>query len=249
MNKTIIFNSILMAMLFALLAFSVVDMSGCTTASPLGQAVGSSLTVTDYKLAGQAVGEAGHYAYSFLKQDPKYATYTARCEQIYAALEKAHEGNPDTNIDIAAVNDAALQVLNVVLAAKYGPTQAALITSGARLGILFATNLVRQKIPENKLNLYLEGVWQGIQTAKTNGADLIAEPTEIDKLIALEPTEECPINCLRDKVKAKLNAGGLTEYDRKRLEKREKELKKLEEKINAEITQELIDEGLLPANK
>ena len=242
------FALILIGTMLCLIAASL-TWTGCTTASPLGQAVDPALTVTDYKLAGQAVGEAGYYAYSFLKQDPKYVKYTDRCEKIYTALAKAHEGNPDTNIDIAAVNDAALQVLNVVLAAKYGPTQAALITSGARLGILFATNLVRQKIPENKLNLYLEGVWQGIQTAKANGADFIAEPTEIDKLIALEPTEECPINCLRDKVKARLNAGALTEYDRKRLEKREKELKKLEDKINAEITQELIDEGLLPVNQ
>ena len=249
MKKTNIFNIILIAVLAAITAFSVIDMTSCTTASPLGQAVGSSLTVTDYKLTGQAVGEASYYAYSFLKQDQKYAKYTDRCEKIYEALKKAHEGNPDVGIDIAAVNDAALDVLNAVLTAKYGPSKAYLITSGARIAIIFATNLVKRKIPEDKLNIYLEGVYEGIQAAKADGADFIAEPTEIDTLIAMEPTEECPINCLRDKVKARLNAGGLTEYDRKRLEKREKELKKLEDKINAEITQELIDEGLLPANQ
>ena len=239
------FALILIGTMLCLIAASL-TWTSCTTTSPLGQAVGSQLTISDYKAAGEAVGEAGYYAYSFLKQDKKYERYTDRCEQIYDALEKAHEGNPSASIDVAAVNDAALQILQVVLTAKYGPTQAALITAGARLGVGFAYNLVKQKIPENKLNLYLEGVYEGIQMAKANGADFIAEPTEIDKLIALEPTEECPINCLRDKVKARLNAGGLTEYDRKRLEKREKELKKLEDKINAEITQELIDEGLLP---
>lgn len=239
MKNTNIFNIILIAVLAAITAFSVIDMTGCTTASPLGQAVGSSLTVTDYKLAGQAVGEAGYYAYSFLKQDPKYVEYTDRCEKIYTALEKAHEGNPDVGIDIAAVNDAALQVLNVVLAAKYGPTQAALITSGARLGILFATNLVRQKIPDNKLNLYLEGVWQGIQTAKANGADLIAEPTEIDKLIALEPSEECGLQCIEDKIRSRLSAGSLTEYDEKRLKKRLKHFQEEKAKIEKEVAEDV----------
>lgn len=234
--KEKIFNFALISALLSLVAFACV---GCSTTSPLGNAVGNSLTVGDYKLAGQAVGEAGYYAYSFLKQDLKYVKYTDRCEQIYTALEKAHEGNPDTNIDIAAVNDAALQVLNVVLAAKYGPTQAALITSGARLGILFATNLVRQKIPENKLNLYLEGVWQGIQTAKANGADFIAEPTEIDKLIALEPSEECGLQCIEDKIRSRLSAGGLTEYDEKRLKKRLKHFQEEKAKIEKEVAEDV----------
>ena len=244
MKKLHLFNIILLGCLVALIAFSVMFTHGCTTPSPLGQAVGSSLSITDYKLAGKAVGESGYYAYSFLKQDPKYATYTARCEQIYAALEKAHEGNPDASIDIAAVNDAALQVLNVVLAAKYGPAQAALITSGARIGILFATNLVKQKIPENKLNLYLEGVWEGVQTAKANGADFISEPTEIDKLVAMEPSEECGLVCVIDKVSSRIEAGGLTEYDAKRLKKRLKELKKRLAEEEAAIQAEFEAEGL-----
>ena len=66
----------------------------------------------------------------------------------------------------------------------------------------------------------------GIQAAKKNGADFIAEPTEIDKLIALQPSDECGIDCVMDKVKTRLNAGGLTQYDEKRLKKRLKELQK-----------------------
>lgn len=236
--KEKIFNFILVSALLSLATFACI---GCSTTSTLGNAVGNSLTVGDYKLAGQAVGEAGYYAYAFLKQDLKYATYTTRCEQIYSALEQAHEGNPNASIDIAAVNDAALQVLQVVLAAKYGPSQAALITSGARLGILFATNLVKQKIPENKLTLYLDGVWEGIQTAKKNGADFISQPTEIDALIALEPSEECGIQCVIDKVKTRLNAGGLTEYDEKRLKKRLKELQKRYDAEMAAIEKEFAE--------
>ncbi len=244
--KKITWNILIAVCITSALLFMLMETTGCKTPSPLGNAVGSQLTVTDYKAAGEAVGNAGYYAYAFLKQDPKYEKYTSRCEELFKALEKAHEGDASASIDVAAVNDAALQVLQVVLTAKYGPTQAALITAGARLGVGFAYNLVKQKIPENKLNLYLEGVYEGIQTARKNGADLIAEPTEIDKLIAMEPSEECGINCLHDKVKARLSAGGLTEYDKKRLKKREKELDEMEKKLNAEITQELIDEGLLP---
>lgn len=232
------FALILIGTMLCLIAASL-TWTSCTTTSPLGQAVGSSLTVTDYKLAGQAVGEAGYYAYSFLKQDPKYAKYTDRCEKIYTALEKAHEGNPDANIDIAAVNDAALEVLNAVLTAKYGPSQAYLITSGARIAIIFATNLVKRKIPENKLDVYLDGVWQGIQTAKANGADFIAEPTEIDKLIALEPSEECGLQRIEDKIRSRLSAGGLTEYDEKRLKKRLKHFQEEKAKIEKEVAEDV----------
>ena len=238
MKKNNAFALILIGTMLCLIAASL-TWTGCTTTSPLGQAVGSQLTITDYKAAGEAVGEAGYYAYSFLKQDKKYERYTDRCEQIYDALEKAHEGNPSASIDVAAVNDAALQILQVVLTAKYGPTQAALITAGARLGVGFAYNLVKQKIPENKLNLYLEGVYEGIQTAKANGADFIAEPTEIDKLIALEPSEECGLQCIEDKIRSRLSAGGLTEYDEKRLKKRLKHFQEEKAKIEKEVAEDV----------
>lgn len=241
--KNAICNAILIVVLFSAVVLSF-TWHGCKTVSPLGDALGSQLSVADYKAAGEAVGEAGYYAYAYLKQDAKYEKYTKRCEEIYAALEKAQGGDASQSIDVAAVNDAALQVLNVVLAAKYGPTQAALITAGARIGVGFAYNLVKKNIPESKLNLYLDGVWSGIQTAKANGADLIAEPTEIDRLLALEPSEECGIECVIDKVRARLNAGNLTEYDQKRLKKRLKELEKQYEQMKADIEKEFEEEGL-----
>ena len=236
----LIFTTMLMVTIAALPLFT----SGCKSTSVLGSSLGNNLNVQDYKAAGEAVGEAGYYAYAYLKQDGKYAKYTTRCEELYAALEAAQGGDANQSIDVADVNDAALQVLQVVLAAKYGPTQAALITAGARIGVGFAYQLVKSKIPQDKLSLYLDGVWAGIQNAKSNGADLIKEPTDIDKLIAMQPTEECPINCLRDKVSARLDAGGLSKYDEKRLKKRLKELKKMEAEINADIEEEFKAEGL-----
>ena len=228
----------------ALLAVTIATFTGCKSTSNLVKPLGNTFTVADYKAAGEAVGEAGYYAYAYLKQDAKYAKYTTRCEEIYAALEAAQGGDTEQTIDVAAVNDAALQVLNVVLAAKYGPTQAALITAGARLGVGFAYQLVKSKIPEDKLSLYLDGVWQGIQQAKKNGADIIKEPTDIDKLLALEPSEECGLVCVIDKIKARLNAGGLSEYDEKRLKKRYNELEKRHQKELEEIEKELETEGL-----
>lgn len=236
----LIFTTMLMVTIAALPLFT----GGCKSTSVLGSSLGNNLNIADYKAAGEAVGEAGYYAYAYLKQDAKYAKYTTRCEELYAALEAAQGGDANQSIDVADVNDAALQVLQVVLAAKYGPTQAALITAGARIGVGFAYQLVKSKIPQDKLSLYLDGVWAGIQNAKSNGADLIKEPIDIDKLIAMQPTEECPINCLRDKVSARLDAGGLSKYDEKRLKKRLKELKEMEAKINADIEEEFAAEGL-----
>ena len=236
----LIFTTILMVTIAALPLFT----SGCKSTSVLGSSLGNNLNIADYKAAGEAVGEAGYYAYAYLKQDAKYAKYTTRCEEIYKALEAAQGGDANQSIDVADVNDAALQVLQVVLAAKYGPTQAALITAGARIGVGFAYQLVKSKIPQDKLSLYLDGVWSGIQQAKKNGADLIKEPTEIDKLVALEPSEECGINCVMDKISTRLNAGGFTEYDEKRLKKRYKELKKQFDKEMAAIDEEFAAEGL-----
>ena len=236
----LIFTTMLMVTIAALPLFT----GGCKSTSVLGSSLGNNLNVQDYKAAGEAVGEAGYYAYAYLKQDGKYAKYTTRCEEIYKALEAAQGGDPNQSIDVAAVNDAALQVLQVVLAAKYGPTQAALITAGARIGVGFAYQLVKSKIPQDKLSLYLDGVWAGIQQAKANGADLIKEPTEIDKLVALEPSEECGIECVIDKVRSRLNAGGFTEFDQKRLKKRLQELEKDYEKMKADIEAEFEAEGL-----
>ena len=62
--------------------------------------------------------------------------------------------------------------------------------------------------------------------------------------MALEPSEECGINCVMDKISTRLNAGGLTEYDEKRLKKRYKELKKQFDKEMAAIDEEFAAEGL-----
>ena len=138
----LIFTTMLMVTIASLPLFT----SGCKSTSVLGSSLGNNLNVQDYKAAGEAVGEAGYYAYAYLKQDGKYAKYTTRCEELYAALEAAQGGDANQSIDVADVNDAALQVLQVVLAAKYGPTQAALITAGARIGVGFAYQLVKSKI-------------------------------------------------------------------------------------------------------
>ena len=74
--KKITWNSLIAVCITSVLLFMLMETTGCKTTSPLGNAVGSQPTVTDYKAAGEAVGNAGYYAYAFLKQDPKYEKYT-----------------------------------------------------------------------------------------------------------------------------------------------------------------------------
>jgi hypothetical protein len=118
------------------------------------------------------------------------------------------------------------------------------VGAGSRALIMMCYQYYKRNLKEDNLEVYLAAVWEGIEAAKKSGADIIAEPTEIDKLIAMQPTEECPINCLRDKVSARLDAGGLSKYDENRLKKRLKELKKMEAEINADIEEEFEAEGL-----
>jgi len=110
--------------------------------------------------------------------------------------------------------------------------------------ILMFYQYYKKGLKEDNLEVYLAAVWEGIEAAKKSGADIIAEPTEIDKLVALEPSEECGLICVIDKVKSRLEAGGLTDYDSKRLKKRLKELQKQYDKEMAEIEAEFEAEGL-----
>lgn len=236
---------ILMVGIFTLLICLSLFEVGCTTAStPLKDALGNTLTTQDLQTYGKLVGESGYYVYAYYKNNPKYAKEVKRCEEIYTALEKAKTDGGREGLDLVAINDATCEIITLAATAKLGPTNGALVGAGSRALILMFYQYYKKGLKEDNLEVYLAAVWEGIEAAKKNGADIIAEPTEIDKLIAMQPTEECPINCLRDKVSARLDAGGLSKYDEKRLKKRLKELKKMEAEINADIEEEFEAEGL-----
>lgn len=232
------------ALIFILLMFCVVAFTGCTTATPLRDALGNTLTTQDLQTYGKLVGESGYYVYAYYKNNPKYAKEVKRCEEIYIALEKAKTDGGREGLDLAAVNDATCEIITLAATAKLGPTNGALVGAGSRALILMGYQFYKSRLKEDNLEFYLASVWEGVEAAKKSGADIIAEPTEIDKLIALEPSEECGLVCVIDKVKSRLEAGGLTDYDTKRLKKRLKELQKQYDKEVAEIEAEFEAEGL-----
>lgn len=231
-------------MFFALLIVVMINMVGCKTATPLKDALGNTLTTQDLQTYGKLVGESGYYVYAYYKNNPKYVKEVKRCEEIYTALEKAKTDGGREGLDLVAINDATCEIITLAATAKLGPTNGALIGAGSRALILMFYQYYKKGLKEDNLEVYLAAVWEGIEAAKKSGADIIAEPTEIDKLVALEPSEECGLVCVIDKVKSRLEAGGLTDYDSKRLKKRLKELQKQYDKEVAEIEAEFEAEGL-----
>lgn len=211
--------------------------TGCKT-TPLKDALGNTLTSQDIQTYGEVVGEAGYYAYAFYKNNPKHTKEVKRIEEIYAALEKAKAVGGREDLDLAAINDATCEIITLAATSYLGPTNGALVGAGSRAALLLGYQFYKSRVKEDNLEVYLNAVWTGVERAKKNGYDLIAVPTEIDELIAMEPTEECPINCLLDKVKSRIAAGGLTPYDKKRLEKRRDELQKIYDKTMADIAAE-----------
>lgn len=231
-------------MFFALLIVVMINMVGCKTATPLKDALGNTLTTQDLQTYGKLVGESGYYVYAYYKNNSKYAKEVKRCEEIYTALEKAKTDGGREGLDLVAINDATCEIITLAATAKLGPTNGALVGAGSRALILMFYQYYKKGLKEDNLEVYLAAVWEGIEAAKKSGADIIAEPTEIDKLVALEPSEECGLVCVIDKVKSRLEAGGLTDYDTKRLKKRLKELQKQYDKEMAEIEAEFEAEGL-----
>ncbi len=232
-------KKILMLMLVMVVCSTLFMLYGCKSTTPLTDAFGKELNIGDVKIAGEGLGEGMYLAYKFLEQDKKYDTYTERLRQIYTALEKAQAQGDATGLDVEDITNAALDVLAVVAAAEYGPTNAAAIKLASSIAVRYLVLFAKSRLPESQLEVFVNAVWTGVQRAKASGADMISEPTEIDKLIALEPSDECGINCLLDKISSRLNAGGLSKYDEKRLKKRHKELMKRYEKEMAEIEAEV----------
>ena len=211
----------------------------CKSTTPLTDAFGKEVNIGDVKIAGEGLGEGMYLAYKFLEQDKKYDKYTQRLRQIYLALEKAQAQGDATGLDVEDITNAALDILAVVAAAEYGPQNAAAIKLATSIAVRYLVLFAKSRLPEDQLEVFVNAVWTGVQRAKASGADLIAQPTEIDDLIKLEPSEECGLVCVIDKVSSRLNAGGLSKYDEKRLKKRLKELQKRYEKEMAEIEAEV----------
>lgn len=214
--------------------------TGCAS-TPLKDALGNTLTKTDIQTYGETVGEIGYYVFKTYENNEKYAKQIERCKSIYAALENAKVNGGREGLDLAAINDATCEIITMAATAKLGPANGALVGAGARCAILLGYNFYKNRVQEDNLEVYLNAVYTGIERAKKNGADFIPAKTPIDELIAIEPSEECGIECVIYKVEHALQDKNLTDYDRKRLKKRLKELNEQYEKMKADFEKE---EGL-----
>ena len=239
MKKTI-HNVFTLLVMLALIVSSCL-WTGCAS-TPLKDALGNTLTKADIQTYGETVGEVGYYVFKTYENNEKYAKQIERCKEIYSALEKAKTEGGREGLDLAAVNDATCEIITMAATAKLGPANGALVGAGARCAILLGYNFYKNRVQEDNLEVYLNAVYTGIERAKKNGADFIPAKTPIDELVALEPSEECGIECVIYKVEHALQDKNLTDYDKKRLKKHLKELNEQYEQMKADFEKE---EGLL----
>lgn len=240
-NKIYAFMGVLV---FALLIVASLLSSSCKSVTPLTDALGNTLSTSDIQTYGLMIGETGYYVFKYYENNPKYSKQIERCKEIYAALEKAkNEGGRD-GLDLAAVNDATCEIITLAATAKLGPANGALVGAGARAALMLGYQFYKSRMKESQLEIYLNAVWKGIENAKANGADLIPQKTEVDELVALQPSEECGIECCIYKVEHKLEDKTLSDYDRKRLKKHLDELNELYQQMVKEIEEEFKAEGL-----
>ncbi len=240
-DKLLVFLSV---MVFGLLLLASLTSIGCKTATPLTDALGNTLSTSDIQTYGLMIGETGYYVFKYYENNSKYSKQIERCKEIYAALEKAkNEGGRD-GLDLAAVNDATCEIITLAATAKLGPANGALVGAGARAALMLGYQFYKSRMKESQLEIYLNAVWKGIENAKANGADLIPQKTEVDELVALQPSEECGIECCIYKVEHKLEDKTLSDYDRKRLKKHLDELNELYQQMVKEIEEEFKAEGL-----
>lgn len=232
------------AALFMAVTFAIMALTACKSTTPLKDSLYSELSKQDLQLYAETMGEIGYYLCAYYANDPKHADKVERLQTIFAAIEKAKNDGNKENVDLAALNDATADIIALLATSELGPVYGQVAGKAAKALIATGYHYYKSNVKEDNLEIVLTSVCNGVMKAKKNGADFIAEPTEIDKLIALEPSEECGLVCVIDKVRSRLDAGGLTEYDQKRLKKRLKELQKQYDKEMATIEAEFEAEGL-----
>lgn len=235
--KNRLFNFTLIVALIGVLALSL-TWTGCTSTTPLKDSLYSQLSKQDLQLYAETLGEVGYYLCAYYANDPKHADKVARLQTIYAAIEKAKTDSEKESVDLAALNDATADIISLLATSELGPVYGPVAGAASKAIIALCYNYYKGNAKEDNLEVVLVSICNGVDKAKKNGADFIAAPTPIDELIALEPSEECGLQCITDKIRSKLDAGGLSSYDKKRLKKRLAELEEMKKKIVEEDDEE-----------
>lgn len=183
---------------FAFIMFFVIGtlmLAGCTSTSGFFGAVHSVIVGDDYEAAGETLGQAGYYAYCWLKEDGSYPDQVAKCEELYTAIQKTGSQ------DIGAVNEAAVEVCRIALAAKYGTAKATLITQAIRIGGAIADRIMARRLDTVAASQFTAGFLAGVQKAK--GDYTPAEPAADAGKDEFCPTGNCQASALASKNKIK----------------------------------------------
>lgn len=155
-------KKLLSLFLMAALAVTVITTTGCTSTGKNFFGIVKGVVIgDDYEAAGRMVGEAGYMAYIVMKGDPKYDKYTAKMEEVYAALDAAGD------FDTGSLNQTILEVARVALTAKYGYVYGTLITDGIRIGGVIADRLFLKNVSATDATLYAKGLKEGIDEARS----------------------------------------------------------------------------------
>ena len=231
------FTAPFMAITFAIMAFTA-----CKSTTPLKDSLYSELSKQDLQLYAETMGEIGYYLCAYYANDPKHADKVERLQTIFAAIEKAKNDGNKENVDLAALNDATADIIALLATSELGPVYGQLAGKAAKALIATGYHYYKSNVEEDNLEIVLTSICNGVMKARANGADILAKPTSIDELIAMEPSEECGLQCLTDKIRSAIDAGGLTNYDKKRLEKRLKELDDMKKEIEKEVEAERLKE-------
>lgn len=176
---------------FALVAtMSVMLTTGCGALKFDG--IKQTIVGENYEAAGEIVGEAGFYAYEYLKQDKKYSQYCEKMEAVYTQIESG-ELNAE---GIGVINEVAMLVSEEALKAKYSDAEVFLIVRAIRIAGAIADRGVSSRIDKDSADKFFKGFMIGIAKAKGQWIEPIPKP-EDEPFIC--PDGNCKIDGLRYK--------------------------------------------------
>lgn len=173
--KNILKNTFLDAVILVVIA----AMTGCNS-TRIGSGkniIGSVKNVIigdDYYAAGKKVGKGSVLAYYALKENDKYADITAKCEKLWAELDR-QEGD----FSIGTINTIALEACRAALTARYGylAGTAAADTIGVA-GVVIDRNLAK-KIDTVATAQFVSGFHDGAaEELASIPADALTKPKE-----------------------------------------------------------------------
>lgn len=177
-------------MLMLMLGLSVIVMTGCGALKFDG--IKQTVVGENYEAAGEIVGEAGFYAYEYLKADKKYARYCDKMEKVYSQIESGEL----TAEGIGVINEVAMLVSEEALRAKYSDAEVFLIIRAIKIAGAIADRGVSSRIDKASADRFFNGFMKGVAKAKGQWVEPEVKP-EDEPFVC--PDGNCKIDGLRYK--------------------------------------------------